>query len=471
MRAAPPAYHVPEIKMADEMGVDFSGEEDDGSLAEPNLEIPTNVDWIYSENGRSFFQQVLETVGVQESETIESNAAREMLLKYEENIEVVTDFLKQMSASFLVCYQNAEQIKYPNRKMLNLERSFATLRDDSFINGKWSCVVCSCGLQNADGTNILLNHVLEHFWSSLVLQGLHEVSKQGDDSSSSYSSTVTQDIEVESIREHAGWVFKRVREIINAGPEIYKIPLSKADNTEVEVDKLYILSLIERLGSDVLVQPGKFLFTPIPEIVEVFVYLHNTVERIVKNQLGSHPDKDILKDCLELLSKDPQLRQMWYKILGDEDNTNFKSGCLVLLQRVVGMFLKSKQQIIRKQLQLKPNKQSSFLRQSLSKKPIPKERKQLSQSDEYVAKFRRNPTDITQVKEFLTNALSIPSQAPDVLKKLHGKELTHILECLGLPGFAGKKKQKQSDLLVTHNVDGKKWNIIFPDKVSPSLVR
>ena len=129
-----------------------------------------------------------------------------------------------MSASFLVCYQNAEQIKCPNRKMLSLERSFATLRDDYFINGKWSCVACSCGLQNADGTNILLNHVLQHFWSSLVLQGLHEVSKQGDDSNSSYSSTVTQGIEVESIREYAGWVFKRVREIINAGPEIYKIP-------------------------------------------------------------------------------------------------------------------------------------------------------------------------------------------------------------------------------------------------------
>ena len=162
---------------------------------------------------------------------------------------------------------------------------------------------------------------------------------------------------------------------------------------------------------------------------------------------------------------------MWYKILGDEDNTNFKCGCLVLLQRVVGMFLKSKQHIIREQLQLKPNKQSSSLRQSLSKKPIPMERKQLSQSGEYVAKLRiSNPTDITQVKEFLTNAFSIQSQAPDVLKKLHGKELTHILECLGLPGLNGKKKQKQIDLLVTHNVDGKEWNIIFPDKASPSLV-
>ena len=110
------------------MGVDFLGEEDDGPLAEPNLEIPTNVNWIYPENGRSFFQQVFETVGVQESETIKSNTAREILFKYEVNIKVVTDFLKQISASFLVCYQNAEQIKCPNRKMLNLERSFATFK-------------------------------------------------------------------------------------------------------------------------------------------------------------------------------------------------------------------------------------------------------------------------------------------------------------------------------------------------------
>ena len=57
-------------------------------------------------------------------------------------------------------------------------------------------------------------------------------------------------------------------------------------------------------------------------------------------------------------------------------------------------------------------------------KLISKERKQLNQSDEYAAKFRRNPTDITQVQEFLTNAFSIPSQTPDVLKKKNSRERT-----------------------------------------------
>ena len=119
------------------------------------------------------------------------------------------------------------------------------------------------------------------------------------------------------------------------------------------------------------------------------------------------------------------------------------------------MFVKSKQQIIREQLQLKPSKQSSSLRQSLSNKRKSKMVKQVSQSDEYVLAYRQNPTDIAQVKEFLTNAFAMPSQAPAILKKLHGQERTSILQSLGLPGFYGKGKQRQIELLVKHNIDQK----------------
>ena len=82
---------------------------------------------------------------------------------HQESIEVETNFVKQMSASFLVCYQNVEQINCQNKKTMNLERSFATLHDESFIKEKWSCLVGSCGLQTSDGANIRLNHVLQHF--------------------------------------------------------------------------------------------------------------------------------------------------------------------------------------------------------------------------------------------------------------------------------------------------------------------
>ncbi|CAB4019996.1 Hypothetical predicted protein [Paramuricea clavata] len=286
--------------MADELGGDLFLDEEDVISTEPSLDIPANFDWIFLKNGQTLFLQVLKTVGVPESETIESNAARIMSSKCEENIKVGTDFLKQMSTSFLVCYQNVEQIKCANQKMMKLEKSFLDLFDNPVLNLKWSCLVRTCGLQTSDGTNILLNHVLQHFWSSLVLHGSHELSEQGENSNSvpiNASSTEPEDIEVQS----------RVREEFNGGPQMYKIPVSKTDNTDVEVDKYYLLSLIERLGYDVLSRPGKFLFNAIPE-VEVFLYLHNTVENIVKNQLETHVDKEILKNCLKVLNEDIQLR-------------------------------------------------------------------------------------------------------------------------------------------------------------------
>ncbi len=69
------------------------------------------------------------------------------------------------------------------------------------------------------------------------------------------------------------------------------------------MDKHFILSLIQWLGHDALVQPGRFLFTTIPDVLEVFVYLHNIIEQIGKERLETCADKDILKTCLNFLSE------------------------------------------------------------------------------------------------------------------------------------------------------------------------
>ena len=81
---------------------------------------------------------------------------------------------------------------------------------------------------------------------------------------------------------------------------------------------------------DVLSRPDRFLFNAIPEVVAVFLYLHNTVENIVKIQLEAHVDKEIVKNCLKVLNEDIQLREMWFKVLGNEDNFKFKSGCVLV---------------------------------------------------------------------------------------------------------------------------------------------
>ena len=91
-------------------------------------------------------------------------------------------------------------------------------------------------------------------------------------------------------------------------------------------------------------------------VLEVFIYLHEIAEKIVKDGLNVCVDKDILKKCIHYLSEDNDLRKMWRNLLGDEDTDMFRAASVLLLQRVAVMFLKSKQQIIREQLQLKANK-------------------------------------------------------------------------------------------------------------------
>ncbi len=159
------------------------------------------------------------------------------------------------------------------------------------------------------------------------------------------------------------------------------------------------------------------------------------------------------------------------------DNTEdplFKSSCVLVLQRVVVMFIKSKQQIIREQLQLKAKKQSSSLRQTLNKvasKKNQKASKIQDQNDELVSTFRKSITDPSHVALFLSNVFANPVNASCLLNKLHGKELCNILQSLGLPGLNGKSKQRQVDLFIKHHSDGKVWNILFPDKVCWSETR
>jgi hypothetical protein len=52
------------------------------------------------------------------------------------------------------------------------------------------------------------------------------------------------------------------------------------------------------------------------------------------------------------------------KVVGERSGEE-EAASIIILQRIVSMFLKSKQQIIREQLHLKPQKQSKSLRASL----------------------------------------------------------------------------------------------------------
>ena len=139
------------------------------------------------------------------------------------------------------------------------------------------------------------------------------------------------------------------------------------------------------------------------------------------------------------------------------------------------MFLKSKQQIIREQLQLKPQKSSQSLRQSLPKSTKnTATSKTRTEGGENVAKaqnaipsivteLRKNAKIPEKVEQFLASLKE--GDAGSILHFLTGKELVRILKSLDLPCFSGKGKAKQIDTLKKFHSSVEIVNIKYPEKV------
>lgn len=66
-------------------------------------------------------------------------------------------------------------------------------------------------------------------------------------------------------------------------------------------------------------QPGEFIFVHIAATVEFVIFLHAIVENVMKVQLEGHGDKDIVKCCLQILSQNAELCELWYKVFGECD--------------------------------------------------------------------------------------------------------------------------------------------------------
>ena len=461
------------------MAADNSDHEELYLAAEENLETPGNLSWIHSQKGIDYFKEVLRGLSMAENETKEPDIAKSLLSliekKEKNSTEIVRNFLKEISNSFYKCYQLVQHVKCPNKKALVLERNFASLSSHSpSIEKEWGEILSSCGWEMSPNGCIVLNYILQHLWSCLLLNkssGLPAESLSHNDSSTESSTSTTtelENIEIESIKEHGGWVIKRVRDMIQNGPSIQTIQVSKNSEASCEVSKKKLLDLIKTLGKDVLMQPGKFLFVINEDLLPLFYYLHESLEKIVKASLEEDANKDILKHGLEILSTDKTLRGLWCNITGNSEDQQIKASCVLVLQRIAVMFVKSKQQIIREQLQLKPKKQSSSLRQSLKKVSNKKKvssSKSKDESDDIVVVLRKNMTIPARVTEFLNIVFANPETAPSILNALHGKELCIILRSLGLPGLNGKGKKRQINSLLTHHSQGKEWHILFPDKV------
>ena len=91
---------------------------------------------------------------------------------------------------------------------------------------------------------------------------------------------------------------------------------------------------------------------------DFFTYLHTQVEGHLHENMRVFERGDVLRKCLDGLSLDSDLRTKWMNLIG---LTWDIKASIVVLQRIVTFFVKSKQQIIREKEGLKPNKNSVSL--------------------------------------------------------------------------------------------------------------
>ena len=320
-------------------------EEDENEAADDISKLPKSLNWISSKKGYESYRKVLERVAlsiyVQDTALkVEQTISQELLNSSEKNMEVVFALLKVISNSFSDCYKNVEHINCPKNKVIQLERNFASVTTSTILCESWSSLIRVSGLEiTSKSCNVVLDHILQHFWSCLVLyesKGLSHTTVGNDAECLATTSTTTsvENIELQAIKEHSGWVCKRVRDTFKDGPQTFQLNFSKTNNNCIDIPKQYIMDFVKCLGDDKLIQPGKFLFIPTSETVTFFVYLHTTVENIVKVALERCADKEILKHCLQVLSESSELREKWAKVLCGEENEMFMAARILILQRI-----------------------------------------------------------------------------------------------------------------------------------------
>ena len=117
-------------------------------------------------------------------------------------MEVVFALLKVISNSFSDCYKNVEHINCSKNKVIQLERNFASVTTSTILCESWSSLLCVSGLEiTSKSCNIVLDHILQHFWSCLLLYELKGLSHPivGNDAEClATTSTYVENIELQA---------------------------------------------------------------------------------------------------------------------------------------------------------------------------------------------------------------------------------------------------------------------------------
>jgi len=222
--------------------------------------------------------------------------------------------------------------------------------------------------ENLDAADIVLQHILQHFWSTAdskytpcVKLNVPATSSRHVDSS-----------EFQAIKYHGAWSIKRSRDEIKRRSGNIIIKQSPKDPSEVIVTKEDAVALISKLGNDVLQTDYSYIFEITDEVANFFIRLHDIVDAYLSKKSIATQKGSVVTNCLKVVSTSIEIRQIWtttVRMHGYSRGTQ-----TVVLQYICTFFVKSKQQISREKLGLKPQKISVALREGIKSKKSKKKK-------------------------------------------------------------------------------------------------
>ena len=226
----------------------------------------------------------------------------------------------------------------------------------------------------------------------------------------------------DSIRDHGGWVIKRTRETILKGESNVR---AKESAEVFYGDKGDAMKIIATMGEDVKQPDGKFRFIIHKNSTPFFLFLHNLVESLIDFRKMALEKGNILTSCLEKMSKNKELRDKWNGITSTTPNAT----SVFVLQNIVTFFVKSKQQIIREQRGLKPNKKSMAIRQQLKHSSF--HTSKAKQTSEEILQLRSENLSTVHITNFMETLLTYSHSVQEkILGELTGQELSKLLKSL-----------------------------------------
>lgn len=259
--------------------------------------------------------------------------------------------------------------------------------------------------------------------------------------------------EFNKIGYSAGWVIKRVKETIKDTKEL-KLLTDNSGSFEyiARDDALKVLSLVYTEVQ----HEGRYIHVPNDELCNFFIRLHSFVDSLMlqtdKKNLNSN-SKDLIIIIIQKTLVHKPLRDEWISMCKDES----KVAALFCFKCLVSFFMKIKQKMVLKQLNLTPNKKSLALRQAIKTKVTKKEKKMKkdktkkpnSNNEEDLIVQQLRSTDTSLVAQSLTK-LKQTQEINSIISKIQGNTLTKILKSLALPARTGKAKSKQLETLMKY---------------------